>query len=133
MLKFLRNLILLAACVAIAIGGAFAWVVFSPIALRSQPVDFHIAPGSSLRSAAGQIGEAGADLSPWILLALGKVLRVESSIKAGSYEISAGVTPFQLMRKLTRGDVTQTEIAFIEGWTFRQMRERIDEIGRAHV
>jgi len=31
-----------------------------------------------------------------------------------------------LLRKLTRGDVTQAEIAFIEGWTFRQIRERLD-------
>ncbi|NMQ07832.1 endolytic transglycosylase MltG, partial [Candidatus Accumulibacter phosphatis] len=47
-------------------------------------------------------------------------------IKAGSYEIARGVTQLQLLRKLTHGDFTQAELAFIEGWTFRQMRERLD-------
>jgi len=53
-------------------------------------------------------------------------LHVETSIKAGSYEVSRGITLYDLLNKLTRGDVTQSEIALIEGWTFRQMRERLD-------
>jgi UPF0755 protein len=61
-----------------------------------------------------------------MLIVLGKLLRVETSIKAGSYEIERGTTLFELLEKLTRGDVTQTEIVFIEGWTFRQMRDRLD-------
>jgi len=126
MLKFLRNLIFLGVFVAAAAGAAFAWVVYSPIALKAPSVDFHIAPGSGLRAAARQIAESGADLNPWLFIVLGKVLRVEASIKAGSYEISSGVTPLQLLGKLTRGDVTQTEITFIEGWTFRQIRDRLD-------
>lgn len=126
MLKFIRNFVLLAVFVSVALGGACAWVLLSPIALKNPQIDFHIAPGSSLRSAAGQISEAGAEISPWLFVALGKALRAEASIKAGSYEIARGITPLQLLRKLTRGDVTQTEIVFIEGWTFRQMRERLD-------
>ena len=57
---------------------------------------------------------------------MGKILRVEGAIKAGSYEIDRGVSLLELLRKLTRGDVSLTEIAFIEGWTFRQMRERLN-------
>jgi UPF0755 protein len=126
MLKFIRNLILLAVLAATMLGGGFAWNVFSPIRLESTPVEFNIVPGSGLRSVARQISEAGAPVHPWVFIALGKLLRVEASVKAGSYEISSGMTPLLLMEKLTRGDVTQTDIAFIEGWTFRQMRERLD-------
>lgn len=126
MLKFIRNLILLAVFLALVLGGAFAWIVSSPIKLAASPLEFHIPPGSGLRSAARQIGDAGAPVHPWVFIALGKLLRTETSVKAGSYEIGSGITPLQLMEKLTRGDVTQTEVAFIEGWTFRQMRERLD-------
>jgi len=79
-----------------------------------------------MRGAVKEITSSGVNLNPWIFLILGKALRVESSIKAGSYEISRGLTPLQLLAKLTRGDVTQTDIVFIEGWTFRQMRDRLD-------
>lgn len=126
MLKFLRNLLFLGALVVTALAGAFAWVINAPIPLDNSPLDFHIASGSGLRATARQIGDAGAGLNPWLFIVLGKLMRAETSIKAGSYEIGSGVTPLQLLRKLTRGDVTQTEIAFIEGWTFRQMRERLD-------
>lgn len=126
MLKLLRYLLLLAILLAIASAAAFAWVVHAPITLKTPSVDFHIAAGSSLRSAARQIGEAGAELNPWVFILLGKGMHADTSIKAGSYEIATGITPLQLLEKLTRGDVTQSDIAFIEGWTFRQMRERLN-------
>jgi UPF0755 protein len=126
MLKFIRNLTLLGLLMAIIVAAGFAWLVTSPIELKQPTIDFNIAPGSGLRSAARQIAEAGVELNPWVLTALGKWMRSEASIKAGSYEVERGITPQQLMLKLTRGDVTQAEIAFIEGWTFRQMRERLD-------
>lgn len=124
--KFIKNLILLGVLVAFVLGASFTWIIFSPIRLQSSPAEFHIAQGSGLRSVARLVSEAGAPVHPWVFIALGKLLRAETNVKAGSYEIASGVTPFQLMEKLTRGDVTQTEIAFIEGWTFRQMRDRLN-------
>jgi UPF0755 protein len=126
MLKLLKNLIVVSVCLTFALAGGFYWWVVSPLVLDSERVDFQVAPGQSLRAAAREVAAAGVAIDPWLLVILGKALRVETSIKAGSYEISRGVSPFDLLSKLTRGDVTQTEIAFIEGWTFRQMRERID-------
>ncbi len=79
-----------------------------------------------MRAAARDIASAGVRLDPMALVALGKLLRVDTSIKAGSYEIEQGTTLLDLLRKLTRGDVSQAEIVFIEGWTFRQMRQRLD-------
>ncbi|WP_301101685.1 endolytic transglycosylase MltG [Propionivibrio sp.] len=126
MLKLFKNLILVALCLVLAVAGGFYWLASSPLTLKSEQVDFQITPGKGLRAAAKEIASAGVVFDPWLLTVLGKVLRVETSIKAGSYEITRGITLFDLLNKLTRGDVTQTEIAFIEGWTFRQMRERLD-------
>jgi UPF0755 protein len=87
---------------------------------------FHIAPGSGLRAAAREIAASGVGVEPWVLVVLGRGLGVDTAIKAGSYEVSAGVTPLDLIRKLTQGDVTQTDVTFIEGMTFQQMRDRLD-------
>ena len=126
MLKFIKFLIVIGLIVSIILSGVFYWRISSPLELKSEQLDFNIAPGSSMRAAAREIAASGVMLEPWIFIFLGKVLRVESSIKAGSYEIARGITSLELMSKLTRGDVTQTEIVFIEGWSFRQMRERLD-------
>lgn len=126
MLRFLRNLFLLAFVMVLSAAGGLYWLASSPLGLRTSPLDFTVANGSSLRAAAQQVSNAGVDLPPLVLVILGRLNRVESQIKAGSYEISAGITPLELLKKLTRGDVSQAEIVFIEGWTFRQMREKLD-------
>jgi len=126
MLKLIKTLLVLGLLLGLAAGGWFYWRVSSPLVLPSESVDFQIPEGVGMRAAAREVAKAGVPVDPWMLIALGKLLRVESSIKAGSYEVSRGVTPLDLLAKLTRGDVTQTEISFIEGWTFRQMRDRLD-------
>lgn len=115
-------LMLAAATIA---GGGYWWAT-TPLHLRTAPVDFRIPPGSSLRAAAVLIADAGVDLPPVLLVLLAKAVRAEAGIKAGSYSLNAGITPWQLLGKLTRGQVTQGEVILVEGWTLRQWRDRID-------
>ena len=126
MLRIIRNLVFVLVLGTLAAAGGLVWFLSSPLNLKNSTVEFHIPPGSGLRAAARQIADAGVKLHPLLFVAIGKAMRVEASIKAGSYEVSSGITPLLLIEKLTRGDVTQAEIAFIEGWTFRQMRERLN-------
>lgn len=126
MLKTIKILILLGIALALIVTGGLYWKVSSPLAMTSERIEFHVAPGSSLRGAAREIHAAGVGVEPWLFVLLGRVLRVETAIKAGSYEINRGLSALDLIRKLTKGDVTLTDITFIEGWTFRQMRERLD-------
>ena len=79
-----------------------------------------------MRAAAREIAAAGVPFDPWVLVVLSRLLKVDASFKAGGYEVAKGESLLDLLRKLTRGDVTLSEIAFIEGWTFRQMRQRLD-------
>jgi len=110
---------------AIAFGGGWYWAN-QPIALRTSPLDFRVAPGSSLRTTIVQMREAGMDVEPRLLALLARFSKAETGIKAGSYSVSEGVTPLQLLGKLTRGEVTQGELILVEGWTFRQWRSRLD-------
>lgn len=121
----LRLLGLLLVAVLIFVGwmGYFA---ISPIELKTSSVDFTIKAGSPLRVASRQIEEAGVAMSAWQFTLLGRALGRAAEIKAGSYEVSQGITPMKLLDKLTRGDVTQAEIVLLEGWTFRQMRSALD-------
>ncbi|MBK1679002.1 endolytic transglycosylase MltG [Rhodocyclus tenuis] len=126
MLRTLKNLILLAVLLLAALAGVFYWLVSSPLNLPRTPLEFEIESGSGLRAVARQINAAGIAIDANVFVALGKLSGAETSIKAGSYALDSAVSARQLLAKLTRGDVTQTDIAFIEGWTLRQMRERLD-------
>lgn len=122
----LLNLILLLVIAAVAAAGGLFWYVTSPVALATSPLDFEIVPGSSMKAVARQVESAGVATPPWLLIELAKLTRSEAAVKAGSYEVETGITPWLLLQKLTRGDVSQAELAIIEGWNFRQLRDKLD-------
>jgi UPF0755 protein len=129
MWSWIKRIFLLALCLTLLLAAAMGWFAFSPVDLRADSADFSIKPGSGLRSATRQMIDAGVELSGWRFNLLGRILGKAGTIKAGSYEVARGITPLGLLNKLTAGEVTQAEIAFIEGWTFRQMRSALD----AHI
>ena len=115
-----------AACVLLlAAAGGLAWYSMRPIDLPASPYEFTVRPGP-MRAVSRQIHEAGVGVAPWALTWLARLTAQASSVKAGSYQIERGITAYALLKKLTRGDVTQADITFIEGWTFRQLRAALD-------
>jgi len=106
--------------------GWVAWFALKPIPLAASPLDFSISSGASLRLASQQMADAGIGFRPWQFTLLGRLANKATEIKAGSYEVAQGVTPWLLLEKLTRGDFSQAEIALIEGKTFRQFRAQLD-------
>lgn len=126
MMRFLKRLFLIAFFLFGAAAGFFAYLTYSPLTLREPVLDFSIRPGSGLRSAVRQMIDSGIGLSPWHFEMLARLLDRETKLKAGSYQVRTGITPLDLLGKLTRGDMTQTEVVLIEGWTFRQVRAALD-------
>lgn len=125
-MRIFFKVILLFSLLAGAMAGGVWWWANQPLSLRSSPLDFRIVAGSSLRSAIGQMQEAGIDVQPSLLALLARLNKAETTLKAGSYAVDKGVTPLQLLAKLTQGKVTQGDITLVEGWTFRQWRTRLD-------
>jgi UPF0755 protein len=119
-------LFLLVAATVLGFCGWMLWFALSPIELSSPAVEFSIRPGSALRSATRQIIEAGVPVPDWQFKLLARAYGQSERLKAGTYEVSTGVTPLSLLRKITRGEYAQAEILFVEGWTFRQMREAMN-------
>jgi UPF0755 protein len=126
MSSWIKRIFLLALCLTLLAIAGLSWYAFSPLKLRSDPADFSIEPGSSLKSATRQIVESGVELNAWQFNLLGRLLGKAGTIKAGSYEVGSGITPLALLNKLTAGEVTQAEVVFIEGWTFRQVRAALN-------
>lgn len=107
--------------------GALFYYARSPLPIGAAPAQFSLKSGSSLKSAARQMAEAGVLHRPAAFVLLGRILGHADKIKAGSYEFKPGLTPYALLRKIARGDVTLVAITFTEGGTFRQMRTLLDE------
>lgn len=125
-MRFILKLFFAICLLAAVLAGVTWWWSTRPLPLAASPADFRILPGSTLRSAIGQMREAGIDVEPNALIVLARFGKSDTGIKAGSYSVRSGVTPRQLLDKLIRGQVTQGEATLVEGWTFRQWRARLD-------
>jgi UPF0755 protein len=121
----LRALTALLIALAAAAGYAL-WYAATPLEVARLPAEFEIPAGAGFRAAAQRLEEAGVAAGGARFELLARALGRTQDIKAGSYELVAAPTPLALLEKLTRGDVTQAEIKFIEGWTFRQIRAALD-------
>jgi UPF0755 protein len=125
-MRLFRRLLTWLLFLSLLAGGGTAWIALRPLGLSASPLDFQVQPGSSTRSAARQMADAGIDLNPWVFEALARLTRSTAALKAGSYEVEQGITLWDLLQKLTRGDVSQSEMALIEGWNFRLLREKLN-------
>ena len=115
------------AAIALATGVLYQYAQ-TPLPLQVPPAKaFELKAGSSLRSIARQLVEAGVLTEPLRFEVIARLQGDAGGIKAGSYEIVTAVTPLELLDKLTRGDVVQEQITFVEGWTLRQMRQAVGE------
>ncbi len=105
----------------VAAGGALWWL-HRPMPLAAPLVDLSIEPGTLPRDVAQAVRTAGVEVSPAWLHTWFRVSGRARLIKAGSYELETGITPWRLLDKLARGDQAQGAVSLIEGWTFRQFR-----------
>ena len=104
---------------------SFMYWATQPISATSH--DFSIKPGSSLRSSTQQIAASGVGVNAILLELLARVSSQGSKFKAGYFEAEAQITPLQLIDKIVRGEFSQCSLTIIEGWTFQQMRQLINQ------
>jgi UPF0755 protein len=124
MIRTLFRLLLLALLLT---AGWAIYFVATPLQLPGTPYGFTLKHGSTLRGVARQLVDAKVLSEPWSFTVLVRVLGKAGELKAGNYYLEKNPTPLQLFRMVTRGDVSQSEIALIEGWNFKRMRQALDE------
>lgn len=110
------------------LAGAAVWLALSVFIEFdiARPVQFSLKQGSGLRSAARQMQAAGVLESAWRFEIMARVLGSESRLQAGNYEITAPISPYALLQKVTSGDYRQDKLTLVEGWTFAQLRAAMD-------
>ncbi|MET0310451.1 MAG: endolytic transglycosylase MltG [Burkholderiaceae bacterium] len=122
MRRILLTVLLLGAFGAFAAGGWAYWWLNQPIPLKTPVIDLAIEPGTLPRGVADAVVASGADVNPDFLYIWFRVSGQDRDIKAGSYELVPGVTPFTLLQKLARGEEALRAVTLVEGWTFKQFR-----------
>ncbi|SFN09619.1 UPF0755 protein [Formivibrio citricus] len=118
-----RLLAILLVLTLVAGGAAGAWLFAyanKPLDVKT-PTDFVLEPGSFIKAASQLQAQGVIQETRWFTL-LGRLMRADKRIKAGSYEISEPTSPWQLLQKLTAGDTAMVAVKIIEGWNWRQLK-----------
>jgi len=110
---------------AAAIAGGYHWAN-SPLELNPAQLDVTVKPHSSLRSVTLQLNRGGVPVEPELFIVMTRLLGLQSELKSGNYEFKTGITPYEVLQKIARGDVNEYVATVIEGWTFKRMRQELD-------
>ncbi len=97
-----------------------------PLQIEPTPQVFVVKPGATIRTVSRQLVEERVLGEPWSFMIMARLTGRAADLKAGNYQFSSSSTPYQLFDMMTSGDVSQIGITFIEGWTFRQIREELN-------
>jgi UPF0755 protein len=116
---------------AVGVLGAGLWLDYHAFLKQSVPVSeegriLDIPRGTSLRALARRMTDEGILKHPYYFIALAYRQGDQGRIKAGEFELSAGMTPADVLARITSGQVVQYPVTLVEGWTFRQAVEAID-------
>ena len=129
MLRFFKVLFLLIIFTLAATAGGLYLFAKQELTFTPASVSYDLKLGINLRSVARELKMLGVlDVAggPLLFEILGRILGDAPHIKAGNYEIESPIAPLKLLQKMTRGDATQSAVRFIDGWTFKQIREALD-------
>lgn len=123
MIRWFKLVFLLCVVGVLAVGAWFYRYVKTPLNLPSEAQQITIAPNSALPSIAKQLVEQKVikQALPFIMLA--RLSEKAASLQAGNFSLNHNITPRELLEALQNGKAKQTSIRFIEGKTFKVMRE----------
>ncbi|MFG6666690.1 endolytic transglycosylase MltG [Halomonas sp. HNIBRBA4712] len=130
MLKRLGFALLLLAVLgaAAAAGGYVYWQsrLNAPVPI-DEPTLYYVAPGAGFNQAVAELDERGVIEESWPLRLLARVSPQEvPRLRVGEYRITPEMSALDVMRLLGSNDVVTYALTIPEGWTFAQMRARLD-------
>ena len=103
----------------------FVYWAQAPVISDGHFVEFTVKPGHGPSSVAQQVSKAGASMNASLFMLMARMTGKAGKVKPGPYELRPGESPWKLLGKLVRGEIAQTSITIIEGWTFKQMRQAV--------
>ncbi len=105
---------------------AMVWAVFGPVSVSDDIEMIHVSPKPSAMAVGEDLKAQGIELNPRLFAWTAQFNGVANRLKAGSFEVPSTLSVWGLVKLLSRGDVRYSELAIIEGWSFRRLRDAVD-------
>ena len=133
MKRLLLALIGSAFAIVAVVAGWFYFYANAPLSPPQIPFEFTVRQGTSLKSLSRQLTDTGLLPEAQSFWLLGRAMSQATGIQAGTYRLTAPLTPLTLLQKLNDGDVITVALTFVEGTTFAEMREKLESVGELKI
>ncbi|MEQ1813752.1 MAG: endolytic transglycosylase MltG [Candidatus Nitrotoga sp.] len=124
-MRILNRIILILLLFTILLGSAIVYFATRPSNLTTLPATFTLPKGASLVGAAQHLQKVGIlvdSTDRLIFVWIGRILGMSTQVKAGNYQLKISPSTFELLNLVTKGQVIESQVSIIEGWTFNELR-----------
>ncbi len=104
-----------------------AFVFFKSPMQTTESIIYEMKPGSSVNRLSKDLKQMGLIQRPIYLSLWARINGQARKIKVGEYQITPQMTPFELLNMMVQGKVIQYSLTLVEGWTFWQMMDHINQ------
>ncbi len=134
----MKRILFLLFILSFVTGGVTAWWFWhdmqtqldTPIQITTPiPSIYTIKSGMNLKQVGQDLTQQGILDHPYYFILEGRLQGSESRLKAGEYLLQPGVTQRQLLQQFVAGMVVQHSLTLIEGWSYQQMMDAINNNG----
>ncbi len=114
--------------------GGFSWVTLNYLLSPVNPKDtnlklFVVTKGQSFNSIANKLTDADLIRSPWALKIAAYQSGKGKSIQAGSFQLSASMSPQDIVNNLVHGKL-DLWVTILEGWRREEIADNVEKIFR---
>ena len=95
----------------------------------SKEITVIVEPAMTFSAVTNTLVEEGI-VNPWLFTMRARQRGLQASVQTGEYLLTLGLTPDELLDRLTRGDVVTHRFLIVEGSTCRVVLERLADDGR---
>ncbi len=129
---FMRILLVLSVPALIALGTfLFLRQAFlsprDPSATQVEVIE--VAPGKPFSEVARVLSEKGVLRYGWSIELLAQIMKADRVIKAGEYEVTAAMSPRQILQKMMSGEVVRRVVTLVPGMTIKELPAVIESQG----
>lgn len=130
LIRWLLTLGLLGLLLLIAAREYLYWWAHQP-QLQQPGFQMQVANGQSLIALANRLQrEYGLNARLWVIYAR---LEGKTLIKAGEYQVAAGMSPAELLQQLHEGQVIQYRAQLLEGWTYAEALAHLQSLDNLEI
>jgi len=123
--RILNRIVLIIFTFTILLGSVLSYFITRPLNVSTLPTSFVLPKGVSLSGAAQILREKSIlndSLDERMFTFVGRMLGMSKQVKAGNYQLEVTPTIFELLSLISKGQITESRISIIEGWTFNELR-----------